>query len=175
MDHLNKLEKPKAESIAAPILDPVCGMVVKPDSATGSFVYDNETYYFCSTHCLQKFRQEPARFTNKSAGLSIRRFLFSRGSCWRNWHFVPPGTHVQCILQSVPTNPVPVPRAEWHWSHSQFRRHKRKLNTPVQCIRRSSAMRQAVAQFVAWRSSHGRFQSSTKRTMNSRICGGGFG
>ena len=45
-------------------------MTVYPTSAAGTFVYENKTYYFCSTYCLQKFRQEPARFTNKSAGLT---------------------------------------------------------------------------------------------------------
>ena len=65
MDHSASLQKSKPETLA-PLVDLVCGMTVNPDSAAGSFVYDNETYYFCSTHCLQKFRQDPDRFTRKS-------------------------------------------------------------------------------------------------------------
>ncbi len=42
--------------------DPVCGMSVNPESAAGSFEYKDHTYYFCSAHCLQKFRQAPERF-----------------------------------------------------------------------------------------------------------------
>ncbi len=57
---------PNPKRPSAPVVDPVCGMTVKPDSAAGSFVYDNETYYFCSKHCLQKFRQEPGAIHQKS-------------------------------------------------------------------------------------------------------------
>ena len=56
-------EKATTESIA---VDPVCGMTVNPDTAAGSFEYQGQTYYFCSTHCLNKFREDPARFLNKA-------------------------------------------------------------------------------------------------------------
>jgi len=49
-------------------VDPVCGMRVKPGSAAGSCDYKGETYYFCSSHCLHKFREDPERFLNKSTG-----------------------------------------------------------------------------------------------------------
>ncbi|HKP14328.1 MAG TPA: heavy metal translocating P-type ATPase [Blastocatellia bacterium] len=42
--------------------DPVCGMTVEPQSAAGSYEYQGKTYYFCSPHCLEKFRAEPARY-----------------------------------------------------------------------------------------------------------------
>lgn len=67
MEHSATLKESKPEVTSTPLVDPVCGMNVKPDSSAGSFAYDNETYYFCSTHCLQKFRQDPERFTNQSA------------------------------------------------------------------------------------------------------------
>lgn len=47
-------------------IDPVCGMTVNPDVAVGSYEYHGQTYYFCSTHCLNKFREAPERFLNKS-------------------------------------------------------------------------------------------------------------
>ena len=37
-----------------------------PELAAGSLEYKAATYYFCSTHCLEKFRAEPERFLNKS-------------------------------------------------------------------------------------------------------------
>ena len=43
-------------------VDPVCGMTVQPESAAGSYVHEGKTYYFCSTGCLAKFRQDPAAF-----------------------------------------------------------------------------------------------------------------
>src|ERR1051325_8261090 len=46
-------------------IDPVCGMTVDPDHAAGSFEYQGNTYYFCSTHCLHRFRENPEAFLNK--------------------------------------------------------------------------------------------------------------
>ena len=43
-------------------VDPVCGMTVDPDHAAGSFEYKGTTYYFCSTHCLHRFRENPESF-----------------------------------------------------------------------------------------------------------------
>lgn len=42
--------------------DPICGMTVSPEKAAGSFVHNGETYYFCSTGCLNKFQQNPESF-----------------------------------------------------------------------------------------------------------------
>ena len=42
--------------------DPVCGMTVDPVRAAGSHAHDGQTYHFCSTHCLHKFRADPARY-----------------------------------------------------------------------------------------------------------------
>ena len=47
-------------------MDPVCGMTVNPQSAAGSYEYDGKTYYFCSPHCLRKFREDPQRFLNNA-------------------------------------------------------------------------------------------------------------
>ncbi len=46
-------------------IDPVCGMIVTPNAAAGSHEYNGQTYYFCSTHCLKKFSEDPERFLNK--------------------------------------------------------------------------------------------------------------
>ena len=48
-------------------IDPVCGMTVDPDHAAGSFEYEGSTFYFCSTHCLHRFRENPESFLNKPA------------------------------------------------------------------------------------------------------------
>ena len=44
------------------VKDPVCGMTVVPETAAGSVDHDGRTYYFCSRHCVEKFRDDPARF-----------------------------------------------------------------------------------------------------------------
>jgi Cu+-exporting ATPase len=43
-------------------IDPVCGMTVDSATAAGSFAHDGKEYFFCRTHCLEAFRQDPARF-----------------------------------------------------------------------------------------------------------------
>ena len=58
---------------AAQALDPVCGMTVDPDRAAGSFEYQGKTYYFCSTHCLHRFRENPESFLTKSTPIGIAR------------------------------------------------------------------------------------------------------
>lgn len=42
--------------------DPICGMTVDPKSAAGSYEYNGQTYYFCSQHCLGKFKENPATY-----------------------------------------------------------------------------------------------------------------
>jgi P-type Cu+ transporter len=42
------------------IKDPVCGMTVTPAEAAGSAMRDGVTYYFCSTHCRDKFLSPPS-------------------------------------------------------------------------------------------------------------------
>src|SRR5215475_12345337 len=42
--------------------DPVCGMTVDPHKAAGTEVYNGVTYAFCSPHCLEKFRVNPAQY-----------------------------------------------------------------------------------------------------------------
>ncbi|HYJ87728.1 MAG TPA: heavy metal translocating P-type ATPase [Pyrinomonadaceae bacterium] len=47
-------------------IDPVCGMTVNPNAAAGAHEHKGQTYYFCSTHCLKKFSEDPERFLNKT-------------------------------------------------------------------------------------------------------------
>lgn len=47
------------------VVDPVCGMTVDPKSAAGSHTYQGTAYYFCSTHCVDKFQADPERFLTK--------------------------------------------------------------------------------------------------------------
>ena len=42
--------------------DPICGMTVDPNSAAGSYEHNGQTYYFCSQHCVAKFKENPATY-----------------------------------------------------------------------------------------------------------------
>src|SRR5437868_1727312 len=46
-------------------IDPVCGMMVKPETAAGTQQYGGKTYYFCSSGCQQKFASNPEIYVNR--------------------------------------------------------------------------------------------------------------
>jgi Cu+-exporting ATPase len=48
--------------------DPVCGMTVDEESATGKFIHERTTYYFCSSDCLQKFKANSGEYLKTGAG-----------------------------------------------------------------------------------------------------------
>ena len=43
--------------------DPVCGMEISTDNSEYSFKYDDKQFYFCSQHCLSKFKNMPERYS----------------------------------------------------------------------------------------------------------------
>ena len=43
------------------VTDPVCKMTIDESKAAGKSEYNGKTYYFCSTHCLNKFKSDPRR------------------------------------------------------------------------------------------------------------------
>jgi Cu+-exporting ATPase len=48
-------------------LDLVCGMTVDPAAARKHIKHAGKTYYFCSSHCADKFRHDPAHYVNQNA------------------------------------------------------------------------------------------------------------
>lgn len=53
-------------------VDPVCAMTVDVNHAAGQYEYKGQTYYFCSTHCLHKFREDPERYLNQTAAQPVQ-------------------------------------------------------------------------------------------------------
>ncbi|HET7909973.1 MAG TPA: YHS domain-containing protein, partial [Nitrospira sp.] len=43
-------------------IDPICGMTVDPDNAAVKHEHNGQTYYFCSEHCVAKFKENPAKY-----------------------------------------------------------------------------------------------------------------
>ncbi len=46
-------------------IDPVCGMTVNPETASGKSEYKGQVYYFCSTHCVNKFTSNPTAYLER--------------------------------------------------------------------------------------------------------------
>src|SRR5262249_52217384 len=44
------------------MIDPICGMEVEPSNAAANHVHNRQTYFFCSHHCLAKFKEDPDKF-----------------------------------------------------------------------------------------------------------------
>jgi Cu+-exporting ATPase len=55
-----------AEQPIPKAIDPVCGMEVDIAAPTASISHEGTTYLFCSTHCLEKFKSNPEKFTGAS-------------------------------------------------------------------------------------------------------------
>lgn len=47
--------------------DPVCGMQVDERTAAGRSEHEEQTYYFCSAGCKEKFDQDPAGYARQSS------------------------------------------------------------------------------------------------------------
>lgn len=54
--------RPSVDSSSQILEDPICKMPVAPQSAAGSFEHKHQTFYFCSVHCLNKFKSNPDSF-----------------------------------------------------------------------------------------------------------------
>jgi len=48
--------------LAMNVVDPVCRMLVRPESSTAHLTFKDKTYYFCSFECAQKFASQPNLF-----------------------------------------------------------------------------------------------------------------
>jgi len=52
------------------LIDPVCGMQVTAQSEH-HFYINGQDYYFCSSHCLEKFKTEPDKYTAKQGATAV--------------------------------------------------------------------------------------------------------
>ena len=60
-EHAHAAEEAAATSQPATV-DPVCGMTVDPARAAAKHPHNGQTYYFCSPHCLTRFKEDPEKF-----------------------------------------------------------------------------------------------------------------
>jgi YHS domain-containing protein len=47
------------------VKDPVCGMMVDPDTAPAHTTYESQEVYFCSHECRRQFETESARYVDQ--------------------------------------------------------------------------------------------------------------
>ncbi len=49
------------------VKDPVCGMTISPEKATGTSDFAGENYYFCSPVCKEKFDANQAQYVKETS------------------------------------------------------------------------------------------------------------
>ena len=54
------------------LTDPVCDMTVSPD-AKYSYLHVGKQYFFCSDHCLQKFKEHPEQYPEKKTAPPLEK------------------------------------------------------------------------------------------------------
>jgi len=62
MAELVQLGRKDSEPTAEPHVDPVCKMLVMPETAAADYEYNGTTYYFCNPGCKVRFAADPERF-----------------------------------------------------------------------------------------------------------------
>lgn len=48
------------------VKDPVCGMMIDPETAKLTSEYKGHAYYFCSPRCKASFDREPAEYAQQA-------------------------------------------------------------------------------------------------------------
>jgi Cu+-exporting ATPase len=109
------------------IQDPICGMDVDPQTAAGSLEHEGHTYYFCSRHCLEKFRSLPAKSVVGAEAPT-------------KFPTPPVGTHpVAPPKEVVETCPM----------HPEVRVTRKPVDAPAACPKCGMALEPAEVQFPA--------------------------
>jgi len=63
--NLVQLGRKAPETTAEPHIDPVCKMMVTPETAAASYEHNGTTYYFCNPGCKVKFAADPAKYLSE--------------------------------------------------------------------------------------------------------------
>src|SRR5215472_6592404 len=81
--------------------DPVCGMTVDPAKAAGRVEHAVRTYYFCSTRCAERFRNEPEKFLATAGSARMEQGAVTNASA-RDGVMAPAGKAVRytCPMHS---------------------------------------------------------------------------
>ena len=59
---------PTTKSMKAPVIDPVCGMKVDPNTTDIMTTYQEQEYYFCAEACRREFEANPERYRKTKLG-----------------------------------------------------------------------------------------------------------
>src|SRR5918994_4901299 len=105
-------------TLAREVGDPVCGMTIDPADAVGDVEYNGRKYYFCNEGCLERFREDPARFLEPARAPSsdaVRTGTDVEYTCPMDPEVrqTGPGSCPKCGMALEPVMAAAVTRTEW--------------------------------------------------------------
>ncbi|MCA1586092.1 MAG: heavy metal translocating P-type ATPase, partial [Acidobacteria bacterium] len=100
------------------VVDPVCGMSIRPEDAVGHLSHRGETYYFCSQHCLERFRADPQGFLSPAPAGEAHPHEAAPGqeyTCPMDPEIrqVGPGACPKCGMALEPVSVAPLTKTDW--------------------------------------------------------------
>jgi Cu+-exporting ATPase len=114
-----KAEYAPPELKELPVTDPVCRMTTDTPDDYIPYEYEGKTYYFCSEQCLNKFKEDPARYLQAQPPEGDRAVSGAAGpdyTCPMHPGVVrdKPGDCPKCGMALEPATPVaPQTKTEW--------------------------------------------------------------
>ncbi len=63
-----QIGRKQPEPTEEPHVDPVCKMLVMPETAAAEYTYKDTTYYFCNPGCKTKFAADPEKYLHTTEG-----------------------------------------------------------------------------------------------------------
>jgi Cu+-exporting ATPase len=102
------------EEAAAPVTDPVCGMQVSAESKF-KFSHAGETYFFCSEHCVKKFKAAPEQYLKGAPAEEEGLHAAREYSCPMHPEVrsAGPGSCPKCGMALDPASPPVTPKTEY--------------------------------------------------------------
>jgi P-type Cu+ transporter len=109
---------PAVNTVAEPeVVDPVCGMSIRPSDAVGQVTHPGQTCHFCSQSCLDKFRASPDTYlrtpaveTDTRAHEDSREYTCPMDPEVRQ---TGPGACPKCGMALEPVSAAPLTKAVW--------------------------------------------------------------
>ncbi len=98
--------------------DPICGMMFDPTDSELQFEYLGERFYFCSDHCLKKFKDNPVSYLSGGKPVAVKETQATgrQYTCPMDPEIVQdhPGSCPKCGMALEPMTPaIPVTRLEY--------------------------------------------------------------
>jgi len=87
-------------------VDPVCGMPVDEGRAAARLQHGGKDYLFCSTHCLEKFRADPARYAAAAPATGAAQEAAAAAHTGDAGHGMPIQTALRRGTQDMAKDPV---------------------------------------------------------------------